>query len=232
MLVAGTPGSTCRPGWCTCRNREPGGLKHLKVKLSQLNILKISPGSDFASGLAPGLAAKGERRTRRRKTISAILQLASPSTGLGGRQCWRRWGGSRTRLPLNWGLLLRLSLHAESSGFITQNCGQWDKHVICETNARKYMNAPNLSIYLGTWVLFQLVCATCEINQFCFMINSSLTLKIFFEGYQMYVKRRILFISSMYHVNLLMLLAAHLICMLVHCCSTQHSSKILLKAES
>ena len=54
----------------------------LKARAEQTKHFEIPPGSDFASGLAPGLADKGERKTRRRtKMISAILQLVPPSTG-------------------------------------------------------------------------------------------------------------------------------------------------------
>ena len=57
----------------------------MKLKAKQSKHFKIPPGSDSASGLAPGLADKGERKTRKRtKMISAILQLVPPSTGWSG----------------------------------------------------------------------------------------------------------------------------------------------------
>ena len=94
---------------------------------------KIPPGSDFASGLAPGLAVRGDRETSRTTTmckaklpIMGILfprpstfnwEDETPMLGLGFAlgPTWGdgpRWGASRERLPAKLGSL-RISSHMQ-----------------------------------------------------------------------------------------------------------------------
>ena len=132
-------------------------IKFYEISYKSKKCEKIPPGSDFASGLAPGLAVRGDRETTRTTTMCKaklpiiVILFPRPSTfnwedetlmlGLGFALGPRsgdgpRWGASRERLPAKLGSL-RISSHMQRQVvFFAQNCGQWDKHVI--TNSRNY----------------------------------------------------------------------------------------------
>ena len=112
---------------------KPQSFKVFTISYKSKKCDKIPPGSDFASGLAPGLAVRGDRETSRTTTmckaklpIMAIL-FPRPSTfnwedetlmlglgfALGPRWGDRpRWGASRERLPAKLGSL-RISSHMQ-----------------------------------------------------------------------------------------------------------------------
>ena len=134
---------------------KPQSFKVFTISYKSKKCDKIPPGSDFARGLAPGLAVRGDRETSRTTTmckaklpIMGILfprpstfnwEDETPMLGLGFALGPRsgdgpRWGASRERFPAKLGSL-RISSHMQRQVvFFAQNCGQWDKHVI--TNSR------------------------------------------------------------------------------------------------
>ena len=136
---------------------KPQSFKVFTISYKSKKCDKIPPGSDFASGLAPGLAVRGDRETTRTTTmckgklpIMGILfprpstfnwEDETPMLGLGFAlgPTWGdglRWGASRERLPAKLGSL-RISSHMQRQVvFFAQNCGQWGKHVIA--NSRNY----------------------------------------------------------------------------------------------